>query len=331
VAVDAGPRGTLRPIADHVAATLEPTASSADDAHWRDSIARRRPSLLIVGTSDSAAGRAIEASARRAARAAKLPIVAVEDFPGNYTPVADGDADLVVVESAAAREIYLHRLGSNAPATIIAAPARYDAYRRELASLRSATASRWRAPGRRPTVLWAGQPETAYAVKTLEVLAPVLRRHTVRLLFKAHPRDPGYTGGVYRPLLATAGVDFTDVTPLGVVDALAQAPQLVVTQFSSVAVEAGFFGIPALCVLLPDAGGAHFLQKTGTALPPFCTGGASALCTERPELDRAFAAALNDDGLREALLRAFDSYFGVHAPAAPALVERLRAGRLKAQ
>jgi hypothetical protein len=284
----------------------------------------RRADLLVVGTSDSEPGRRIEAAARRAAGALRLPSVAIEDFPGNYDPVDKGDGSLVIVESPLARELYLRRLGDHAVPVEVLSPARYDAYRERLGTLRDATTARWRAAHGALRILWAGQPETQANLRTLEVLLPLLRAHDARLLFKAHPRDPAYTDGAYDALLKGARVPFEDFTAANVADALDAAPHLVATQFSSLAVQAGFHGIPSLCILLPDAGAALLEQKKGHAVPLFCVAGSVAFAADAREAGPAFARVLSDTSFRNGLIAAFDRYFEVNEIKAPALLERLQ-------
>src|SRR5688572_15112586 len=134
LAVDGGPRETLLPLVQAAKRALEDVtgADAADESHWRRIFQSRSADLLVVGTSDSAAGRRVEAAARRAAAAVPLPIVAIEDFPGNYATVTGGEATLVLVESPHARSLHLDRLGVQAPPVEVISPARYDTYRLRL-------------------------------------------------------------------------------------------------------------------------------------------------------------------------------------------------------
>lgn len=316
VAVDGGPRDTLQPLAQHWG--LEISA----EGDWAQRIRVEQPRLVVVGTSDSARGRAAEAAARRAARAANVPVVAIEDFPGNFAFVEDGEAALLVVESTRALQIHQARSASAGTPAEVFPLARYDPYRAQLTQLRHDTAQKWTAADAL-RVLWAGQPETADSAATLATLAPLLREQRAELIFKAHPRDPGYAAGTYDALLQSAQVPFRDMTHASVHEALALAPRLVLTQFSSVAIEAGFYGIPSLCVLLPEAGGARLQAKKGYAVPIVCAAGAAALVASRPELPAALAYALHDEQHRAALLGCFDGYFDASRRALPALLRRL--------
>lgn len=330
MAVDGGPRETLGAAAAEYGLDLSEAdaGETATEACWADLLESRGANLLVVGTSDSVRGRRIESAARRAACAAGVPVVVIEDFPGNYYNVANGAASLVVVESAAAREVCERRLGAGAPTIEVFTPARYDRHRARAPDLRRKTLAGWQAEGA-AKVLWAGQPETCDCMRTLEALVPTLVTHGVELLFKAHPRDSGYSRGAYHALLARSGVPYADFTHASAEDALAESPRLVVTQFSSVAIEAGFFGVPGLWILLPNAGGARLLEKKGYARPPLCTAGGAALAGDTQAIPGAFRSALTDHTYRTHLLAGFDAYFGVGKQALPGLAERLRRVALK--
>jgi hypothetical protein len=193
---------------------------------------------------------------------------------------------------------------------VVASP-RYDRLREGVSALRAQTHERQSAT-RKPRVLWAGQPETDDCMKTLAIVLPVLRSAAIELLFKAHPRDPGYLSGEYRAVLDASGGEYRDVTGCSVQTVLDTAPDLVVTQFSSVAIEAGFYGIPALWVLLAEAGGARLWQKKAYRVPPICEAGAAAYVTDHAAFAPLFTRALTATDFRMNLMRSFDDYLQVH-------------------
>jgi hypothetical protein len=324
IGTDDGPRQTLESLAKHLRVQLEDTApkTAQNEDYWAHILSERRAQLLFCGTSDSLRGREIEASARCAAARAGIPIVAIEDFPGNYRDVESAQADILVVESELVEQFTRDKLGLRCPAVVVVSPPRYDQYRQKSRALRDRVNVAWRARSRQKTiVLWAGQPETTDSIATLQALVPVLQAQHAELLFKAHPRDPGYRAGAYAPVLA--GLPWRDVTQLSVSDALALAPQLVVTQFSSVAVEAGFFGIPSLSVLLDDAGGTRLMEKKGYAVPPYCLCGATAFVTREAEIASAFMKMLTDPVARGHTLGCFDDYFQNSSGTLPKLIAAL--------
>jgi hypothetical protein len=279
------------------------------DDYWHELIRSQNSRGLVCGASDSASGRAVEASARRAAVAAGIPIVVIEDFPGNYYEVPGGSVDLLIVESAPVVALTRNKFGASCPPTKALGLARYDPLRRAAPSRRSMLRDTGIAQEGRVSVLWAGQPETNDCLATLKVLLPLLAARGLELLFKAHPRDAGYNSGAYRSLLASAGVAYRDITHLSVADALLLAPRLVITQFSSTAIEAGFSGIPGLNVLLPDAGGARLLEKKGYRAPLHCAEGAAGCVMHGNELAGMLYRLIDDKTARENLIHCFDSYF----------------------
>lgn len=328
IAVDDGPRGTLSPLATACGKPLEDTApeSAARERHWQELLRNRNASILVVGTSDSARGSTVESAARRAAVQAGIPVAAIEDFPGNYYDLPDGPAGLVAVESEFCREFSARKFGIRCPQIVVVPSARYDPYRARHKEMRRATAACWKqAAGNGDLLLWAGQPETSDAVCTLRALIPALAAANATVLLKAHPRDAGYRDGVYPKLFDHAGVPFRDVTLLSVEGALAFAPRLVLTQFSSVAIEAGFYGVPSLHVLLAGAGGTRLQQKKGYSVPPLCLAGGAAQVTEKAMIETMLRSALHDEKFRVGLITCFDSYFGTAEPTTPQLVKCLDA------
>ena len=275
---------------------------------------------LFCGTSDSAPGLEAEAAARRMARAAGLRVVALEDFPGNYRDLQGGAADIVVVESEAAAELCRARLGGRCPELWVSPSPRYDGVRRQTLELRRRYARRDRA---RRLVLWAGQPETSDAVSTLRRALPALQRSRATILFRAHPRDSGYERGEYRWLLDSRAIEVRDVTAWPLAECLALFPELVLTQFSSVGVEAGFHGIPAIHLLYADVGGQCLRVKKGYSVPPWCETGAAFLVRQPGGEDEVLGRALGNDEGRDRAIAAFDQYFSVREEAMPALGARL--------
>jgi hypothetical protein len=308
VAVDQGARLTLETLASRVEGVWLSTAS--DGSHdWAQTLQARGVELLLCGTSDSTQGRSLEAGACAAATALGIPLVIVEDFPGNFVAAPDARPRLLCVESEFAARL---AAGKMAGMAIHVGPAiRYDRLRRTLKALRRSTEEAESA------VLWIGQPETADSLETLRHLRPALAERSVRVWLRAHPRDAGYRHGSY------AGLDLEDVTSLPLEECLARRPRLVITQFSSVAIEAGFWGIPSLNVLFPDAGGRTLAAKKGYGVPPWCDEGAAFLLVDAEETGKVLDRALGSVEARNSVIQAFDRYFKVGEEGAPALINLL--------
>jgi hypothetical protein len=129
VAADDGPRETLRPLARHLGAPLtDVTAAAGTRRFWSGLLARRRPALVVVGTSNSKRGRRVESAARYAAAAGGVPVAAIEDYPGNYFDLPRCPTRLLIVESAFSARVYRARKTPPPPMRIIP-PARYDHWR----------------------------------------------------------------------------------------------------------------------------------------------------------------------------------------------------------
>jgi hypothetical protein len=308
VAVDDGPRSTLAPVAAALAADLAGTAhaDAGTAPYWMDEFSRLQIRLLVVGTSNSARGRLVEGAARLAAARVGVPVAAIEDYPGNYFELPGCATRLLVVESAFSEQVYRAR-PAVPPPMIVIPPARYDGWRG-----RAHVTVTPRAPY---AVLWAGQPETQACVETLEWLIAELAGLPARLLLRAHPRDPARGGRVYRDLFTRAGIDWLDVSGEPVAATLARRIDLAVTQFSSVAVDAGFAGVPSLHVLLPQAGGLLLRQLKGYGVPAICDARAAFLATGGAQ-DDSVRAALLDAAARERVMARFHALYGTAAPTA---------------
>jgi hypothetical protein len=311
IAADAGPKATLESVAQRL------------PGHWlkdvwhsprqlQETLRAERIGLLFCGTSDTAAGRGFEARARIAANALALPCVVIEDFPGNYVDVPGGPPRVLFVESEFAARLARAKSGEELPVEICPA-VRYDGLRRTLAGLRRAKSDAQNA------VLWIGQPETADSLETLRRLLPAIVARGAALWFRAHPRDEGYARGAYRALLEAA----EDLTSSPLSEVLARRPALVATQFSSVAIEAGFWGICALNVLFTDLGGRTLAAKKGYAVPPWCEQGAAFLILQERDVDKVLDRALGSRDARAQVLQCFDLYFNVHEEGCQSLINVL--------
>lgn len=289
VAVDRGPELALKALAARLPGRwLEAEQRLAD-------FVRSGLRLLVCGTSDSAEGRAVESAARRAARERGMPVAVIEDFPGNYCHVPGGEPDVIFVESEFAAR--LARAKDASPSVEVCPSVRYDSLRRKLSDLRSGRAAH--------AVLWIGQPETRDSLETLKRLLPALEARGIPVWFRAHPRDAGYAGGAY------AGLPVEDLTARPLEECLARRPRLVVTQFSSVAIEAGFWGIPSLNALFDDLGAKTLAAKKGYAVPPWCEEGAAFLVRREAEVRQVLRQALDSAEARASVLAQFDRYFRV--------------------
>lgn len=323
VAVDGGARAAIRPLAAY-AGFDSIKISASDEKELYEALFSGHYHGLVIGTSDSSKGRGIEAHILRLANSVELPVFAIEDYPGNYHPADGSRADVVIVEGELARKLVLDKQPVHSPDIWVCTPVRYDSLRQRSQELRENVGKRWLVDGER-WVLWAGQPETGDSFETMKRFLPVLSNvQGVKLLFKAHPRDAGYLAGAYHDLLGSSGVDFLDVTTDTLEACMEFAPRIVLTQFSSVGVEAGFYGIPAVNILYPDVGGKRLAGKKGYNIPPWAQEGGAFVITTLAGQEMMLDRAINDEEGRSSAIEKFDSYFSASEFVGPQLSERIR-------
>lgn len=283
------------------------SASVLSRREWREFLIVEGVRLLVCGTSGSEAGSMAERDARLAAKDVGIGLACVEDFPGNYIHWDGADADWLVVESEFSVKAYRSR-GGHLPRMGVIPPVRYDHLR--------GSARETAKPSGTATILWAGQPETDDAIATLGWLLEVFHGQQYRLLFRAHPRDPGWKAGQYSSLLRGAGMAWEDVTDEPLSATFHRHIDLTVTQFSSVAIEGGFHGIPALFALLPEAGAGTLKKLKGYSIPSICEEGAGFLVTDRSQ-SSVLNGALNDLAERERVMTRFKEVLSTERPTMP--------------
>jgi len=147
-----------------------------------------------------------------------------------------------------------------------------------------------------------------------------LQAPDLELLFRAHPRDVGYAAGAYRNFLASLGSACRDVSAAPLRPLMEEPLHLVITQYSSVATEAGFLGIPAAHILLPEAGGALLQAQKGYRVPMPCEAGAAFLVNDTGSLG-LLDTALRDASARRSVLARFGALYRVAEPQAARLAE----------
>jgi len=298
--------------------------SLSAEKKMREVLLPGRYHALVTGTSDSFAGKRIESQVVGLANSVGIPVIAIEDYPGNYRSSDGTRADVVIVDGEFSRGLLLARQPRNPPDLWVCKPARYDALRLRSQQLRERVIKHWRSDSER-WVLWAGQPETEDSLETIKRILPSLSSmQGVKLLFRAHPRDAGYLAGEYRNLLGSAEVGYLDVTADTLETCMDYAPRVVLTQFSSVGVEAGFYGIPTVNILYPDVGGRRLSGKKGYNVPPWTSEGGAFVITNAASQDEVLDAAINNEIERDAVAKRFDSYFSSAVITGPALAERIQ-------
>ena len=283
---------------------------------------------IIAGTSDGLPEGNIEEQAAVAAREKGIPLFVIEDFPGNYRHRPSARLDGLFVEDETQREWHVSYGVPRDRIHCISNP-RYDSLRGvDRDTLRDKTRASLQVVKRR-VVLWAGQPDEARSYEALERLLPVLTRQEMALLFKAHPRDRLYREGAYESLLSGLAL-CRDVTSEPEMISLCCAADLVVTEFSSVGVEAGYLDTPALYVLFDDLGKAYLRRHKGYDIVPWVKRGCAFVMDSKSEMDDVIATALFNDEARARVRKNFSRWYGTRplgAQAVRTIIHRALNGR----
>ena len=320
VAADAGPCQTLRAFVNHIDADYY-FGSFCLKTNFNKIlflIANRTFDYLICGTSKSVEGLNFENEIRIAASKAGISIICIEDFPGNYSHVDGSNTEILVVEGDFSINIYKDKL-PHPTHTIVCPSIRYDHLRSHQTNFEGIKKN-----STSFSVLWAGQPEFEVNLSTLKTLIPALNELSVTLLFKAHPNDMEYRKGSYEHYFNEVGLRWLDVSSAKIDSSLFDQVGLVITQFSSVAIEAGFYGIPSLNILLEDAGRKLLLERTGYATTSSIDSGASFVITEKQGILEYLKMCLTDLSAREKVMANFYRVYEARQMQLPKLLQEIK-------
>lgn len=273
---------------------------------------------VIVGTSRSEEGLANEAEFRLAARTLQKPLVAIEDYPGNYTHLEEAAADVLIVESLIAKSFSKKRLEKNCPRILLGASLRYDSIRNKERFKQSVNENL------NGLILWIGQPETADALFTLSMIMPYIKKYGYAVLFKAHPRDKGYKYNAYINLLHEYSNILIDVSECALDEILIKRPCMTLSHFSSLAIEFAFHGIPGANLLFEHSGAAKLKALYGYELPPICQFGGSVAIASKEHFDQIIPKLMTDKAFRMSLMLKFNEYYNIANYQADEVVGRLK-------
>lgn len=272
---------------------------------------------ILCGTSDGLMEGNLEESVCVAATELDIPVFVVEDFPGNFRNLGRFRLDGLFVEDDSVCRLHESRGVAQGIALGLGNP-RYDALRQiDRFSLREKTRSQLGVAGEK-VVLWIGQPDGGNSYKTIERMLPTVLSSGAILLFKAHPRDTLYASGAYKELLPFSDVCL-DVTDVKDTMLLCCAADLVVTQFSSVGVEAGYLGTPVLYVLFDDLGMAYLRKYKGYEVVLWAREDCAFLLRSSDSIQEVFKTALFNDAARSIVRQRFQHRFNARPPSASAI------------
>lgn len=299
-AYDRGPESVLMALCDD---NVFSRLSSPD-------LCRLNLDSVLVGTSQSDKGIEIESDLRQQAKQLKLPLIVIEDFPGNFRPVYNGSPDLILFEHDLISNLSRHKIDVNSTKIVVCSNPRYDNFRKT-ENIRSNLNKIWLAGTSFPAVLWAGQPETELAGITLREIVPKLKEMNFKLLFKAHPDDAGYHDGYYAIFHEIMGHLWEDTTAIDFKECILKyAPRVVLTHYSSLGIEAGFYGIPTMNILADHSVTTRFKAQTGFNLPPWCEPDSVQIVLNYCEFSSKITLLANDDACRHESEKIFLDWFG---------------------
>lgn len=235
-----------------------------------------------------------------------IPVFVVEDFPLNFRPIDGSPFDLVFVDSDETRERH-RRLGLPAGRICVSGSPRYAKILKPFSD---------RPVPSPPTVLWAGQPDGEASLGTVKALLPALAACKARLLFRPHARDDKRFLPRYAELFRTYPFSVEDVTVPSGMASLYRRVDLVVTQYSSAALEAGCYGVPSAFVMLSRFGVASMTAFKGHTTLPWANSGAVFRVDNEAELSKALKIALFDRIQRRRAMERFEAlvHFNADAP-----------------
>lgn len=314
-AIDSGPRQTLQSLAEK--SSFEWINKDINNSIFPEDFSFTDINGIVIGTSRSNLGISLEAQCRIKAKKLGLPLVAIEDYPGNYLHLSEGEVDLLIVESSLAEFAVSQKLGIYCPPTSVGASFRYDYLRKKnkYNELLKNNNSR--------EILWLGQPETQDALRSLSRLLPFVKDLNMSLFFRAHPRDTGYKSGSYAQLFTKYSEFINDVSELNSEAVFQLNPCLSVTHFSSMSIELAFCGIPSMHFLFPDSGGATFKKLTGYDTPCVCKAGGSIAISNQEELEVLLPLQIFDMPSRTRMMQSFDVYMDIRTTQVDKVLNKL--------
>jgi len=324
-AIDGGPRKTLQPFLDFEQFLF---CDSVKCEHfkndWDNFFLDCKPHGVVVGTSRSKEGVYKEKMFRYFANKHQVRVVIVEDYPGNYQHHKGIYTDLLIVESEdykeKVRSLYdCSQVGKVETGAVIRYSDINTKFTQNYGQYKNAIIQR---KGKK-VVLWIGQPEYENCLTTLNRIIGDLALLNVKLLFKSHPRDKGYKNGKYNQFMQECQVEVVDVSKHSLDECIRLYPDIVVTQFSSVAVEMGFYGIPSVHVLFSDVGGARLYDMYNYYRPEICSNKASVLIDSKEDQLSKLNEVINNLGFRNKLMENFSCYFRVNGTAAERVVQKI--------
>lgn len=238
-----------------------------------------------------------------------IPVYVIEDFPGNYCHIHEAQIDRLFIEQESLIELHEGRGVDRSVIMVASNPRYHNMLTFDVAQYRKVGVSNLQL-GPEPHIMWSGQPDNLNSFRTLSRIVEHYNTREATILFRAHPQDSLYDSGYYGSLLDNRSIKIIDVSSYDNIIELYCASNIVMTQFSSTAVEASHLGIPAVFVLFRDIGKPYLKQLKGYDTIPYTLNGCSFHIELEEDIQPILDQAIYDQKHRDVILNNFNHHYG---------------------
>ena len=321
VAADHGPHETLTSLSNNDAFSIFKFTGHPVD--WINLFRAQNLDGVILSTSRSNAGARLELECLFAANQLNLFTAVIEDHHFNFQPNSSLKVNLLLVQNKKVKDEYINKFGNSIDVIDEGALIRYSSIANQNYDLVTKGSH----------VLWIGQPEINPSIEVLEQILPILEAANIVLHFKAHPRDDGYALGSYRDLFSRFKEHFLDVSSHPITGCMALAPRLLITRFSSLAITAGYYGIPSLHILYNETEKDYYKKMYSERPPVICELGASFLINSQNDQKQELLRAILDEDARNIVFQNFIKYYRIDEHYCKTVIDKIftEASRYKSE
>ncbi len=251
-----------------------------------------------------------------------IPVYVIEDFPGNYHHIYEEHIERLFIEQESLIALHEGRGVDPSIIKVVSNPRYHNMLKYDVAQYRKQGISNLQL-GPEPHIMWCGQPDCSNSFKTLSRIIEYYNTKEVTILFRAHPQDDLYNSGYYGPLLNNSSINIIDVSTYDNIIELYCASKIVMTQFSSTAVEASYLGIPAVFVLFRDIGKPYLKRLKGYDTIPYTLNECSFHIELEEDIQTTLDNAIYDETYRDIILNNFNDHYGNLANGVTCIIEAI--------
>ncbi len=264
---------------------------------------------IIRSCSETSGKLNLEVLASISANTLDIPVYVVEDFPGNYRKVHGEQIERLFIEQESLMDLHEERGVDRSIIRVSPNPRYQNMLAFNIEELHKQVVSKL-GLGSQPHIMWAGQPDGTNSFRTLLRVLKHYKNREATILFRAHPQDTLYHSGYYESLFTTVDINIIDVSQYDNIVELYSVSDVVMTQFSSTAVEASHIGIPAIFVLFNDIGKPHLELLKGYDTIPYTQNECSFLIETKEDIQVTLDRAIYDQTLRDRVIDNFSREYG---------------------